>query len=131
MDFAVVKNGRIDQLPQLVRVHFLQVKFFKLGRRAYVNGVVNLGDAFVEVLYFDVNQVLSFLNLHHSVHTSVVTFHELNIIVFVLEKVGLKVSRNTLLSDNLAFYITCIWLYLSQEVFDVRPSVSIVPFNEF
>ena len=131
MDFAVVKNCGINQLPQLVRVHLLQVKLFELSCRTYVNGVVNLGDTFVEVLYFDVNQVLPFLYIHNSVEAPVVTLHEFSIVVFVLEKVGLKVSRNALLSYDLAFYTPRIWLDLSQEIFDIRPSVSIVSFHEF
>lgn len=97
MDLTVVENSRVNQFPQLIRTHVLNIKFFKFSRRTHSDGVINLRDTFNEILNFDIKKILTLCDSHGSIYAAMITLHEFNVIIFVFGKVWLKLSRNTLL----------------------------------
>jgi hypothetical protein len=130
VDLAVVENGRIYEFSQLEGIQFLAINFLEFGCRTDVDGVVDLGDSFVEVLDFDVNVVLAFRDFHHSVDASMVALHEFDVVVFVLEQIGFELTGDALFGENSAFIVVGLRLYLGQEIFDVGPSFSVVALDE-
>lgn len=67
MNLTVIKNSRINQLSQLKRCHILDIKLLVLSRRTDPNRVINLRNSFDKILYFSINQILTFSNSHKPV----------------------------------------------------------------
>lgn len=130
MDLTVVENCWVNQFPQLIRTHFLNIQFLKFSRRADSDGVIDLRNTFNKILNFDINKILTLCDSHESIYTAMITFHEFNVIVFVFEKVWLKLSWNTLLWNYVRFELAPFFVDFSQKVFYIRPSNSIYTLDE-
>lgn len=128
MNLTVIKNSRINQLSQLKRCHILDIKLLVLSRRTDPNRVINLRNSFDKILYFSINQILTFSNSHKPVDWAMISFHELNVIIFVFEQIRFKLSWNTLLWNYIWLKLAAFVVDFSQKVFYIWPSLSINTF---
>jgi hypothetical protein len=89
-----------------------------------------LRDSFVKVFDFGVNKVLAFCDSHHSVDALMVTLHEFNIVVFILEEIGFELTGNALFRKSSAFICPDLRLYLGQKIFNIWPSFSVISLDK-
>lgn len=100
VDFAVIEDCRVNEFPQLKGIHLLDQYFLELSRGADAECVIDLWYSLDQVLDLHVNEILPLGNPHKTVDTAMVTFHELNIVVFVFGQVRLELPRNPLLRHH-------------------------------